>query len=279
VRVLITGATGQLGHDLRRLRPEALALGRGQLSITDLEAVMEAVRGCDLVLNCAADNAVDAAEANPERARAVNAEGAANVALACRRQGARLVHFSTNFVFDGTLDRPYVESDPPHPLSAYGRSKLEGEQRVLGELPSALVIRSSGLFGAVGSAVKGGSFPERMVRRALAGQQLRVVADQHLNPTFTLDLAAAALELVGEGMEGLVHVVSRGCCSYWELACETLRLAGIKAPVGQVDSAAIAAPAPRPRNGCLRSTRVPPLREWQLGLEAWWREWSALSQS
>ncbi len=254
-------------------------MGRAQLSITNLGAVLDAVRGCDLVFNCAADNAVDAAEADPERALAVNAEGAANIALACRRQGARLVHFSTNFVFDGTLDRPYLESDPPHPVSAYGRSKLQGEERVLAELPSALVIRSSGLFGAVGSAVKGGSFPERVVRRAQAGERLRVVADQRLNPTFTLDLAAAALELAGEGMEGVVHVVSRGCCSYWELACEALRLARIQASVEAVDSAAIAAPAPRPRNGCLGSTRVPPLRDWQLGLEAWWREWSALSQS
>src|SRR4029077_11039675 len=154
-----------------------------------------------IVFNCAAYNGVDKAETEPELARAVNSQGAFNAAVACQRAGARLVHFSTNFVFDGKLDRPYVESDSPSPLSAYARSKLEGEQRGLEALPSALGIRTAALFGVRGSAIKGGSFPDRIRARAARGEPLRVVADQSINPTFTCLLAAAALQLDRAGLE------------------------------------------------------------------------------
>ena len=274
MRYLILGSDGQLGSDLSRLLPEAVALGRDRLSVTDRDAVAEAVRGVDVALNCAAHNAVDAAEADPGPAQAVNAEGPANLAAACRAAGARLVHFSTNYVFDGRGERPFTELDPPGPLGAYARSKLEGERRALEALPSALVVRSSGLFGVRGSAVKGGSFPERVVRRALEGQPLRMVADQRLNPTYTADLAAGVLRLVDEGAEGVVHVVSEGCCSWLELARETLRLAGLDVAVEPISTAELAAPAPRPLNGCLASVRVPPLRSWREGLAAWWAQFS-----
>ena len=156
---MITGAGGQLGVDFQRLLPEAHALDHHRLSITDQEAVLGAVRGHDLVINCAAYNAVDAAEADPGPAIAVNADGPANLARACRQVGARLVHYSTNYVFDGSAAQPYTEAADPGPLGAYARSKLEGERRVLEALPGALVIRSAGLFGVTGSAIKGGSFP------------------------------------------------------------------------------------------------------------------------
>src|SRR5262252_11045867 len=151
MRALITGAGGQLGVDFQRLLPEADAMDRRRLSITDREAVLGAVRGHDLVINCAAYNAVDAAEADPAPAIAVNADGPANLASACVQVGARLVHYSTNFVFDGSAAQPYTEADDPGPLGAYARSKLDGERSVLQALPSALVIRSAGLFGATGS--------------------------------------------------------------------------------------------------------------------------------
>ena len=168
----MTGAGGQLGTDLGAVLPDAVGMTRAQLSIADRESVRKAVEGFDIVLNCAADNAVDAAEANPEAAFAVNAEGAGNVAWACGLAGARLVHFSTNFVFDGSGSRPFTEADLPGALGAYGRSKLEGERRVLEMLPESLIVRSSGLFGAQGSAVKGGSFPQRIVMRAEMGERL-----------------------------------------------------------------------------------------------------------
>jgi dTDP-4-dehydrorhamnose reductase len=275
VRFLVTGAGGQLGSDLLDLVPGAVGLTRAQLSVGDRDAVRDAVDGFDMVLNCAADNAVDAAEAAPERAFAVNAEGAGNVAWACREAGARLVHFSTNFVFDGSGTRPFTEEDPPRPLGAYGRSKLEGERLVRDIMPDALVVRSSGLFGWRGSAVKGGSFPERILRRAEAAEPVRVVDDQLLNPTYTADLAAGVLELVGQDVRGGVHLVAGGCCSYLELAAEAIRLAGLPVAVVPISSATLDAAASRPANGCLSSVRVPSLRHWQDGLAAWWEAWSA----
>jgi dTDP-4-dehydrorhamnose reductase len=279
MRVLITGAAGQLGTDLRRLLPDADARDRHALSIVDRDAVRAAVDGRDLVFNCAAHNAVDAAEADPGAALAVNAEGPGLLAEACRDAGARLVHFSTNFVFGGEGERPFTEADPPRPLGAYARSKLEGERRVLAELPGALVVRSSGLFGAAGSAVKGGSFPERIVARARQGKPLRVVADQRLNPTYTGDLARAAVDLAERGEGGVVHLVAAGCCSFRELAVEALRLAGLEPDVAGVTTADLGAPAPRPLNGCLESIRVPALRPWREGLAAWWHAWSGATAS
>lgn len=275
MRFLVTGAGGQLGGDLLERLPGAVGLTREQLSVKDRDAVRKAVRGFDVVFNCAADNAVDGAEEAPERAFGVNAEGPANLAGACREAGARLVHFSTNFVFDGSGSRPFDENDAPRPLGVYGRSKLEGERQALELLPAALVVRSSGLFGSRGSAVKGGSFPERIVRRAQASEPVRVVDDQLLNPTYTADLAATAVELVERELQGVVHLVAEGCCSYWELAVEAVRLAGLPARVERISSAALAAPARRPANGCLASVRVRALRPWQEGLADWWRAWSA----
>jgi dTDP-4-dehydrorhamnose reductase len=275
MRFLVTGAGGQLGSDLLDLLPGAVGLTRAQLSVGDRDAVREAVGGFDVVLNCAADNAVDAAEAAPERAFAVNAEGPGNVAWACREAGARLVHFSTNFVFDGSGSEPFTEEGQPRPLGAYGRSKLAGERLVRERMPDALVVRSSGLFGWRGSAVKGGSFPERILKRVEAAEPVRVVDDQVLNPTYTADLAAGVLDLIDQDVQGVVHLVAGGCCSYWEMAVEATRLAGLSVSVEPISSATLDAAAPRPANGCLRSLRVPSLRPWREGLAAWFEAWSA----
>jgi dTDP-4-dehydrorhamnose reductase len=268
VQALITGAQGQLGRDLGLLLPEATSLGKQELSIVDLDAVRQVLSKPqpEVVFNCAAYNAVDAAESDPTPAQAVNAQGAENLAVACREVGARLVHFSTNYVFDGDREQPYSEEDEPNPQSAYARSKREGEILVLSALPSALVIRSSGLYGHAGSAIKGGSFPDRILSRARAGQPLKVVDDQWLNPTFTGDLAAGALGLVNEGMEGVVHLVAGDCCSWWEFAVETVHLAGLDVEVTPVSSDQFPAPAARPRHGCLRSVRTPHLRDWRQAL-------------
>jgi dTDP-4-dehydrorhamnose reductase len=221
----------------------------------------------EVVFNCAAYNAVDAAESDPETAFAVNARGPAVLAAECSRLGARLVHFSTNYVFDGAAEHPYREDDEPSPQSVYARSKREGELAVLS---AGLVVRTAGVYGQVGSAVKGASFPERILARARAGQPLRVVDDQHLNPTYARDLAAGALALVAAGSTGLVHLVAEGCCSWRELAVETLRLAGVAAEVEAITTAALAAAAPRPFNGCLESSRVSPLRSWRAALKDYW---------
>lgn len=264
--MVVTGAEGQLGRDLCRLLPDAHGYGRAALSITDRSALgrVFAEERPEVVLNCAAYNGVDRAEDPASPAWQVNAEGPGLVAEACRRSGARLVHFSTNYVFSGTLSRPGTEEDTPDPRSVYARSKLDGERRALAALPTALVVRSAGLFGAGGSAVKGGSFPDRILAQARAGRPLRVVDDQRLNPTSTADLAAGVLDLLARGLEGVVHLVADGCCSWYEFAAETLRLAGIVQPIEPI--ATPPGGAARPRNGCLASVRVAPLRPWQEGL-------------
>jgi dTDP-4-dehydrorhamnose reductase len=267
---LITGGGGQLGRDLARLLPGSHAPGKDELSINDLDRLRAEIahRGVATVFNCAAYNAVDRAEEDPRSAFAVNATGAANVARACRVEGASLVHFSTNYVFDGTAEQPYTEEDEPRPTSVYGRSKREGEQRVLEELPEALIIRSAGLFGRGGSAVKGGSFPDRLLARAESGQPLAVVTDQRLNPTYTGHLAEASIAARRSGRQGILHLVAEGCCSFYEFAQEILRLAGVNGVVDPISTAA--GGADRPRNGCLVSVRSEPLPPWKEGLAAYW---------
>lgn len=265
------GAGGQLGSDLIRLLPQAVGFTRAELSVADRQGLD---RACaehrpDVVYNCAAYNAVDRAESEPELARLVNAAGAANVAAACGRLGARFVHFSTNFVFDGSLARPYLETDRPEPLGIYGRSKLEGEQAVLEILPAALVIRTAAVFGDQGSAVKGGSFPQRIVERAIRHERIRVVSDQRVNPTYAHDLAQAAIALAGSDMSGVVHVVADGCCTWDDFARAVLTECGVEAEVESVTSAELSAVASRPSNGCLGSARVAALRPWRDGLAEW----------
>ena len=267
-RILITGGSGQLARDLAELLPRSSAPPREELDVTRLDQVRREVssRGIELVFNCAAYNAVDRAEEAPTGARAVNAEGAGNVARACSESGAKLVHFSTNYVFAGGLDRPYVETDDPHPGTVYGRSKRDGEIQVLEELPSALVIRSSGLFGRGGSGIKGGSFPDRLIARARSGSELSVVDDQRLNPTFTGHLARAAIAAADAGLTGVLHLVAAGCCSYYEFALEILRLAGLNNLVNRTLTENAPGVANRPLNGCLYSTRTGPLPAWQDGI-------------
>ena len=271
VKVLVLGAGGQLGTELMRLLPDAVGFTHHELSVTDRVAVEGAMRRHrpEVVFNCAAYNAVDRAESEPEVAHEVNSLGAATAGAACRDHGARLVHFSTNFVFDGSLGRPYTEADEARPLGVYGKSKLDGERAVLTVLPEALVIRTAAVFGDRGSAIKGGSFPERIVGRARRGERIRVVADQRVNPTYARDLAQAAIALAESGMNGVVHVVAAGCCPWDEFARAALAECRVSAEVEAVTSAELAGAAPRPLNGCLASVRTAALRPWREGLADW----------
>ena len=250
------------------LGPDA-GVDHERLNITDpdaLEAII-ADRGPDVVFNCAAYNAVDGAEADAATAFAVNGSGPGNVAAACRRHGASLVHFSTNFVFDGAGAEPYVESDEPAPLSVYGRSKLAGERAVLEAGSDVLVIRTAAVFGTT----TGRSFPERIVDRGRAGERLRVVSDQTVNPTYARDLAAASVELAGRGFAGIVHAVAEGCCGWDEFARAALAEAGVDATVESVRSAEFPSAARRPANGCLATLRHHALRPWQAAVRDWAR--------
>jgi dTDP-4-dehydrorhamnose reductase len=251
--------------ELVRLIGPASSVTQHQLWITDEPAVDALIgeRKPEVVFNCAAYNAVDRAESEPDEAYASNAEGPAIVAAACRRHDAMLVHFSTNFVFNGELDRPYVESDEPAPLSVYGRSKLMGEERVLAVDSAFLVIRTAALYGVPTS------FPGRILERARAGERLRVVSDQRVNPTYAKDLAAAAVELARERVSGIVHGVSEGCCGWDELARAVLADSSVDVEVVSITSDAYPSAARRPANGCMDTARYKPLRPWRAAVRAW----------
>jgi dTDP-4-dehydrorhamnose reductase len=272
VRAVVVGAGGQLGRELTARLGDALAWagGRAELDVTDAAAVATLVARVqpDVVFNASAWNRVDAAEAEAERAFAVNALGPRALAHAARTAGALLVHVSTDYVFDGAATTPYREDDPPNPLSVYGASKLAGERHVLDSGAEALVVRTSGVLGRGGSAQKGGSFVDRILARARAGEPLRVVSDQVFAPTFAGELAEALVALARRGARGLYHVTNEGACSWHELATAALEAVGIEREVEAITTAVLGLPARRPPYSVLDTSRfralgLPRLRHWR----------------
>jgi dTDP-4-dehydrorhamnose reductase len=277
MRVAVLGADGQLGRELLSHLSAPQPLRRADCDLARGDTVRHAVeRGAfDVLVNCAAYNLVDRAETEPDAAFAVNALGTRHLARACAARGTKLVHFSTDYVFGReTRGIPFTETDAPAPASAYGVSKLAGEHCALAASPSALVIRSSGLYGAHGVGGKGGNFVETMLRLAREGKPLRVVNDQRCTPTYTVDLAGATEELVRLGATGLVHVTNGGDCTWFEFAREIFRLAGLAPHLTPITSAEFGAPARRPAYSVLSNARahglgVKPLRHWKDALAAY----------
>lgn len=271
-RILITGAGGMLGRDLAQAAEagglEAVPLTRAELDITDAPAADRVIGDAeaDVVINCAAWTDVDGAEASPTDALAVNGPGAGNVARAAAASGAWTIHISSDYVFDGAKGRPYVESDSPHPLSAYGRSKLAGELEVARNAPDRhTVVRSSWLFG-----VHGPCFPATILRLCAERSELAVVDDQVGCPTFTGHLAHALVELAQRGApSGLLHLAGTGSCSWFDLATCLVGLAGLECQLVRASSQDLARPAPRPAYSVLSSERhaAPRLPHWQQGIE------------
>jgi dTDP-4-dehydrorhamnose reductase len=275
-RVLITGGGGQLASDLEaqlRTDAEVLAPPRTDLDITDeaaVRAVFDRVRPT-VVYNCAAFHNVEVCEREEDRAFDVNARAVKRLAEACADHGARFVHLSTNYVFDGTADRPYSEDEPPSPRSIYAISKLAGEHAALAYAPGALVVRTAGLYGLHGSASKGGNFVTRMIARAREQGALKVVADQRLTPTFTSDLAAGILAAVEAGVAGTLHVTNSGTTSWHGFTEAIMELAGVSVPVEAVNTLRQPGAADRPLNGVLVSSvseraGLAPLRPWRTAL-------------
>jgi dTDP-4-dehydrorhamnose reductase len=223
--VIITGGGGMLAQDFKRVLAErgiAPVMARhADCDITRPEQIarlFEAHRPT-LVLNCAADTAVDLCEQRVERANAINGRGPGNLAEACKRAGARLVHFSTDFVFNGQNDRPYRPDDRPDPLSAYGKSKLLGEEAIKQIAPpSWLTVRTAWLFGRHGNC-----FPRVIVDRAKGGHTLRVVDDQIGCPTYSFDLASAVLKLLDRGAQGMWHLTNASETTWFEFAKAILK--------------------------------------------------------
>jgi dTDP-4-dehydrorhamnose reductase len=262
-----------LGQDVVRAAEAAgddvVALARGDLDVTDERAVAAALSDepVDAVINCAAWTDVDGAEADPDGADAVNALGAENVANAAAHVGARLVHVSTDYVFDGdrSADEPaYVESDAPGPRSVYGASKLAGEEAVAAAGGSHAIVRSSWLFG-----VGGRNFVATMLDLGADRAEVTVVEDQIGSPTATAHLAPALLALARDDDAcGVFHVAGAGRCSWHDLAVETFRQAGVACRVLPCTTAEMPRPAPRPPFSALASERddAPLLPPWQQGL-------------
>ena len=246
MRILVTGAAGLLGTAVVAGASERghdpLALAHGALDVTDAPAVRRAVGAArpDAVVHCAAYTAVDRAEAEPERARAVNRDGTRHVAEAAAAAGSRLVYVSSDYVFDGGKATPYLPDDEPRPLSVYGRTKLEGERAAQEAGGSVLTVRTSWLYGA------GSGFVPAILRRARAGEALRVVDDQRGRPTWAPHAAAALLDLLEREAEGVWHVAGQGECTWLELAHEALALEGLEVHLEAVSSAEYGAPAARP---------------------------------
>jgi dTDP-4-dehydrorhamnose reductase len=276
-RILITGGGGQLASDLEALlgeRGHVWARSREELDITDDAAVRGAMSAIapTVVYNCAAFHNVDACEEDEARALAVNVTAVKRLAEQCARHGAKLVHVSTNYVFDGSGRAPWSEEDAPRPRSVYALSKLAGEHAALAYAPDALVVRTGGLYGAHGSASKGGNFVVRMLARAREQSALRMVADQRLSPTATSDLAAGLARAAERGVGGLLHLTSSGACSWYEFTCAIMEEAGVDIPIDPV--ATTPGGADRPLNGVLSCARaeaagVAPLPHWRDALRAY----------
>ncbi len=255
----VVAAAAAAGH-------EVVALDRAALDIGDAAAVSAAVGGPALaaVINCAGWTDVDGAESNAAAANAVNRDGAANLAAACAAAGLRLVQVSTDYVFDGSSDRPYLESDAVNPRSVYGSSKLAGEQAVAAAGGDYAIVRTAWLFGAGGP-----NFVDTILRLAAERERIEVVTDQIGCPTWTGHLAPALVACAAGDGSGTFHAVGGGRCSWFELASETVRLAGLQCELAPTTTESFPRPATRPAFSVLGSERggqAVVLPDWHEGL-------------
>lgn len=281
-RAVVFGAAGQLGMELvRELRErgyEVKGWDRAQVDISDRAAVESALAQFDaeVVFNSAAYNQVDVAEKEPQAAFLVNGLAVRNLALACRQIDARLVHYSTDYVFDGRARHPYAEDDPTHPLGAYAVSKLAGELYAQAYLENALVVRTSGVFGPGGTSTARGNFVELMLRLAGSSNPIRVVEDHVASPTFAPLLAARTVDLVERSHSGVFHVGGGTPISWFQFARTIFEIAGLNPVLLATNEREYRTPARRPKYSALSNAKMeraglvpmPPLRE---ALEAYFK--------
>ena len=272
MKILVTGAAGMLGRDVMLAAGNAghqvVGFGHAELDLTHADAVSAKIEGerPGVVINCAAWTDVDGAEGAEEDAVAVNGEGAGNIAAAAASVGAAIVYVSSDYVFDGSKGAPYVETDQTAPLSAYGRSKLAGEEATRGANKRHFVVRSAWLYGTGGS-----NFVETMLRLASDHGEVLVVRDQVGSPTYTWHLAYGIVRLI-EGVEfGIHHMAAAGACSWYEFAREIFDQAKVECKVMSATTEMLGRPAPRPPYSALTSQRehAIELPAWQDGLAAY----------
>ena len=265
--LLITGGNGQLGTELQALLPQALAVDVADLDITDQAAVQAFVKEnkIDTIVNCAAYTAVDKAEDEPEKCRKINVDGVKNLALT----GAKIVHVSTDYVFDGRGCRPYVETDAANPVSVYGRTKLDGEKAVLETTETCAIVRTAWLYSPYG-----GNFVKTMRRLGAEKEGISVVFDQIGTPTYAADLAQAIVDLLPrmkDGTKEIYHYSNEGVCSWYDFAREIMKLSGLKCLVNPIESAQYPTKVKRPFYSVLNKSKIKSLGinvpHWQESLE------------
>jgi dTDP-4-dehydrorhamnose reductase len=283
MRLLVTGGAGMLGHAVAaaatRLGHDVFALSRAELDVTDADHVRRVVAAAEprAVVNCAAWTDVDGAETAEAAATAINGEGAGNVARAAAEIGARIVHVSTDYVFDGVREHaaggagePWIESDAVNPIGAYGRSKLAGEEQVAAATAEHAIVRTAWLFGTGGR-----NFVDTMLALGHERDEVSVVTDQVGSPTWTVHLAEALVELSERrGDVGILHAAGAGACSWYELAVEVFDRAGVRCRVLPTTSDRFPRPAQRPAYSVLGTEReeAPVLPPWQDGVAAYLTE-------
>jgi dTDP-4-dehydrorhamnose reductase len=279
VKVAVTGANGQLGTDLCRVLHnfDVVPLTHADIEVADMASVKRALLKYKpaVIINTAGYVRVDDCETEKDKAFSVNALGARNVAVVAQELGARLVHLSTDYVFGGEGSHrsvPYSEFDIPSPLSVYGKSMLSGEDLVRHLCFRHFIVRTSGLYGVAGSSGKRGNFVETVLRLARERDELRVVDDQVLSPTYTGDLAQKVAQIISTEYYGVFHITNKGFCSWYQFATEIFKQAGVKTSVIAVTSDQYPRKAKRPHfsvldNCHLRLLGMDDMRPWQDALK------------
>jgi len=273
VKVVVTGAGGQLGIDIVRLLTdrgiEVVGYGRSELDVTDLASVREALTQSkpDVIIHAAAYTKVDQAESDEDQAYRVNAYGTRNVAIAAEEIGAKVCYISTDYVFDGTSSKPYQEYDRTNPLGVYGHSKLAGEELVKTLSSRYYIVRTAWVYGRNGQ-----NFVKTMLRLAEERDEVNVVTDQVGSPTYTEDLAAFLIDLVQTDYYGIYHATNSGSCSWYEFAKAIFEESGVDVRVNPITSLEFPRPAPRPSYSVLdhmsiRANGFQDLRHWREGLK------------
>ncbi len=278
MRVVIIGASGQLGSDLMTAFASYEPIGIDH-RLFDIEvpaaiSTMLLRHKPDLVINTAAFHNVELCETRPDRAFAVNALAVDNLAAQCANAGVIFAHISTDYVFDGFAARPYREDDAARPLSTYGISKHAGERLLWRSCERGYVFRTSGLYGLRGSSTKGYTFIERVLAQAADKKNLRVVTDITFSPSFTGHVALAIRRIVERGVFGTYHVTNTGACTWYEFAIEALAQSGFDVPVERVTSATYPTLARRPsysplEHAGMHALTMAPIESWQDGIRAY----------
>jgi dTDP-4-dehydrorhamnose reductase len=261
-KIVVFGSRGQLGVELVRVFTErkytVVGFERSKVDISDAASVERTLGGEDpaIVVNAAAYNQVDVAENEPVPAFLANALAVRNLAMACRQLDATFVHFSTDYVFDGTAGRPYTENDRPHPLGAYGVSKLAGELYAQAYLEKPLIVRTSGVFGPGGLKTARGNFIELMLRLAASKQPIRVVEDHVASPTYAPLLAARTADLVEGKQHGFFHIGGGTAISWFDYAAMIFRVAGLQPELRRTSEREYRTAARRPKYSALSNSKM-----------------------